>query len=426
VHLRHPWCGILPLAVMVAAAARADEPPYAEWRSVETAAETLEYRNALRNNAFEDKSRDFIRDVIVPQLSLPSNRGTIDRVRRRIRDIVCDPSGEPRALDLAGQVLITAMKSLAADADADMVTRVNAMLLVGDINAKGGKPAAAAIGPLTEAAADTRLPAAVRIAAVAGLARHADAGPLPAPAVAELVKIVASPAMADPVAADWLASRALATLARQAAALPPEAVAAAAAVLADTGRSLDTRVRAAAVVGAAVRPDVGIDVGKAVAASREIASTSLTQEATRDVTLDLPAVAGGTGGPPPGRAAAASPVPAGPPPQVQGCRLVAWRLDTLAKALARPDGTGGIVAAAGPDAALVQGLANTLRTIAERIDSAPDVASIRDALDVLAAAGGPAAAGEGAAGDGAAATGAAPPSQPSGTGPPEPATDLPF
>jgi len=387
VNLRHTFRGLLMLAVTVTAAARAQEPRHAEWRLVEAAPETLEYRNGLRNNVFDDKSLDYLRNTVVPQLALPSNRGTIDRVRRRIRDVACDLSGEQRALDQAGQFVITSMNGLAADATADLVVRVNAMLLVGDVNAKGGLPAPAAVVPLTEALTDTRLPAAVRIAALAGLARHAEAGPLPPPTMTQLVKLVANPAVADPVAADWLVSRGLALLAGAGAAAPRDAVAAAAAILADSTRPLDVRVRAAAVVGAAARPEAGIDVPKALAAIREVAFASLTQEATRDESPDLSAGAGHDAAdirrPPP----AAVEVTSESPPQTQACRRVAWHLDVMASALARADGTGGLVSVAGPDAAAVQGLASVLRDAAVQIDVNPDVISVREALQSLEAAG---------------------------------------
>lgn len=395
-------------ALLAVATAAGQELRYAEWRQVEAAPETLDYRNALRNGVFDDNARGYLRDVALPQLAAPGNQATIDRVRRRLRDITCDPSGEAKAVEQAGRFVVDFMKGVAADEKADIAVRVNAMLLIGDINAKGGKPLPDSLAPLTAAVVDARLPAAVRIAAAAGLARHVDAadGPLPAPTTAALLTLVSKPADADPVAAEWLAARALGMLARLGPAAPQAAVAAAGAILSDTDRSPDLRVRAAAVVGAAATPAAGIDVAPALAAIREIAQTTLETEANRDASTSLEGLTG-QGGPQPfeGRGPGVAPggfpgqgdapgQPAGPV-QLQACRRAAWRLDTLGKALGGEDGTGGLTRLAGPAQGEVKDLAAALRAAATQIDAEPDVFAIREALQSLAAA--PAGPGQGPA-----------------------------
>jgi hypothetical protein len=401
-----PLLAALLTALLTVATAAGQELRYAEWRLVESAPETLDYRNALRNGVFDDNARSYLRDVALPQLAAPGNQATIDRVRRRLRDITCDPSGAANAVDQAGRFVIDFMKAVAADEKADIAVRVNAMLLIGDTNAKGGKPLADALPPLTAAVGDARLPAAVRIAAAAGLARHVDAadGPLPAPTAAALVALVSKPADADPVAAEWLAARALGMLTRLGPAAPQPAVAAAGGILSDPDRSPDLRVRAAAVVGAAAAPAAGIDVAKALAAIREIARTTLETEATRDAATSLEGLTrqGGTqpfegrGGQ--GFAPGGFPGQEGLPGQTQGpvqvqaCRRAAWRLDTLGKALGGEDGSGGLARLAGPAQADVKDLAAVLRAAAVQIDAEPDVFAIREALQNLAV--GPAAASE--------------------------------
>lgn len=409
---------VLAVVMPTALVAPAQEPRFAEWRLVESAPATIEYRNALRNGAFDDNARGYLRDVALPQLAVPANRATIDRVRRRLRDIACDPSGEGRALDQAGQFVIDFMKAVAADEKADAAVRVNAMLLIGDLNAKGGRPLPAAVAPLAAVVTDGRQPAAVRIAAAAGLARHVQAaeGTLPPPAVAALVKLVTGPADSDPVAAEWLTTRALGMLAQLGSAAPREGVAAAAAILGDASAAADVRVRAAAVVGAAAA-DAGVDIPKAVAAIRDVATSTLTFEATRDEPLDL----GGLGSPDSFGGAVPGDVPGQDgtaglgPVQVQACRRAAWRLDTLARALAGVDGKGGLAARAGPAQPQVLVLAAALRDAAVRIDENPDVISIREALDALAPAGGE-----------PAAAAANPAAQPEGRPAPAPAGDSPF
>lgn len=399
-----PFRGALTLATaLVAALAAAQEPRLAEWRLVEAAPETLEYRNALRNGAFDDAGRGYLLDIALPQLALEANRPTIDRVRRRLRDIACDPSGEQRAMERAGQVVVDFMTALANDAGADLAVRVNAMLLVGEVNGKGGIPLPAALAPLVTAVADARMPAAVRIAAAAGLDRHVEAtdGELPAAVSAAVVKLVAGTPDTDPVAAEWLLARAFDMLSRAGSKAPREAVAAAAAILADAARSPDVRVRAAAVVGAAAAPDSGIDGAALVAAIRDIAVTTLTTEATRDAPVDLGSGLPGSAPPPGGGFSAGMPGGAGVlddaagagAVQTQACRRAAWRLDVLATALGGVDGAGGLARLEGPSQAEAQRLAAALRAAAVQIDAEPDVISIREALEAVSAPGAAAAGG---------------------------------
>jgi len=386
---------VMPGVLLTALAAPAEEPRYAEWRLVEAAPATIEYRNSLRNGVFDDNARSYLRDVALPQLALPANRAAIDRVRRRLRDIACDPSGDPRALEQAGQFVIDFMKIVAADEKADAAARVNALLLIGDLNAKGGRPLPAALAPLTAVVADGRQPAAVRIAAAAGLSRHVQdsEGKLPPPVVATLVKLVTDAADSDPVAAEWLKARALGMLSMLGSAVPREAVAAAAAILGDASAPTDTRVRAAAVVGAAAA-DAGVDVARTIATIRDLAVKTLAAEAARDEPLDLGSLRNAE------RSEGTQPTgfpgqegPAGQQPvQMQACRRAAWRLDTLATALGGVDGQGGLAVRAGPAQRQIVDLAAGLRDAAMRIDENPDVISIREALDALTAVGAPTAA----------------------------------
>ncbi|MFM8986028.1 MAG: hypothetical protein ACKONH_08230, partial [Planctomycetia bacterium] len=283
-------CLLVALAVCGLAATKAvrgqePEAKYSAWSKVENARETSELRQQLRDGGpFDAKARDFVVQVVLPQLGMEANRPTIERVRRRIRDLLLADIADEKAFGDAAKTVVDAMAAVAQNRDVDSVVRVNAMLLVGDLRSKEGRPLPMALAMLATVAADVRLPLEVRIAAAAGMARHAEAAKASGQ-LAEAAKAVApaiGPMLSAPpsVAGDWLAARALAivqTLGRQTA--TKDALAAAARILGDGTRSVDLRVRAAAALGAAAAADSGVDVGRAVDSIPGVALAGLQADA---------------------------------------------------------------------------------------------------------------------------------------------------
>lgn len=394
--------GFLFALAFASTAARGQEKPaavYDEWRLLEPAEEMVEYKNRLRDGGFDETSRSFLVKTALPQLGLPKNRATIDRVRRRMREVLCGDAGsDPRAAAAAMQAVTDVMIPTARDAKADIVLRVNAILLVGELRAQGTKPWAPAVGPLAAVVGDDSLPAAVRIAAAAGLARHVEADPVAraadvGPAV---LKLAGAPlAGVDPLAADWLRSRALAMLARMGVAAPAGTAGMAATILRDATRPIDVRVRAAAALGACTREAGEVDVTAAVDGIRALATAAL---ATTQVALERRELAGRIAG-----GDAGQPLPQRPPelglqwgapapdgdPDSPVYRRDAWLLATLADALAPAQGETGLARLAGGGADSVADLARALRDGAGQLDAQPDAGSLRAAIKALADAGQP-------------------------------------
>ncbi|MFM8291103.1 MAG: hypothetical protein ACKOC4_05305 [Planctomycetia bacterium] len=386
-------CLLVALAVCGLAATKAvrgqePEAKYSAWSKVENARETSELRQQLRDGGpFDAKARDFVVQVVLPQLGMEANRPTIERVRRRIRDLLLADIADEKAFGDAAKTVVDAMAAVAQNRDVDSVVRVNAMLLVGDLRSKEGRPLPMALAMLATVAADVRLPLEVRIAAAAGMARHAEAAKASGQ-VAEVAKAVApaiGPMLSAPpsVAGDWLAGRALAivqTLGRQTA--TKDALAAAARILGDGTRSVDLRVRAAAALGAAAAADSGVDVGRAVDSIPGVALAGLQADAAAADSLraerGLP-VAGGS-------VAGLAPVGGDAEPAVPQlvCRRNAWRLWTCAEALLSEDGTTGLGPLLGGDAAAAAGkTAATLRQAAAMLDTHPDEQSLLEAIELL-------------------------------------------
>lgn len=357
--------------------AQAPEPGFpVEWSKVEPHEKTLAYRKNLVDGVFEDAERAYLVNNVLPQLGLPANRASIDRVRRRIREVFCAETGsEAKALETALRTTLEFMKNLAANEKADPVVRVNAMLLIGELRAKG-KPWPPAAVPLMDAIANPKTPAALRIAAAAGLARHVDNATAPLPTLGPLlVKIAASPVQEGGSPGDnWLAGRALAMLAQIGTSAPADACQAAARVLTDATRPVDVRVRAAAVLGACGQPGGKIDTAQAAKTIRELAVAAVREGLPSAEGFDQNIPAANPAGPAP---ASPSQVP------VLAGRRAAWRLAILARALQADDGSGGIAASAGGDAQSIRDAAAALRKAAAAIDANPDEVTLAAALAEL-------------------------------------------
>ena len=168
-------------------------------------------------------ARDFIVEKAVPQLANDANRGILDRIRRRLREIFLSGTTDDRTFDDASQAIAEAALALVRDTEASLPARVNAMLLVGDLRGKDGKEGTVwpgAVAPLAAVAADTDIDTAIRVAAMAGLARHADAARrVGGDKQTEFAKAARGAVLAvavqptdplRPAASDWLSARALA------------------------------------------------------------------------------------------------------------------------------------------------------------------------------------------------------------------------
>jgi hypothetical protein len=392
--LVRPWLSALIVGGLLwPLPAPAQEPggKYSSWSKVEAAVETRAYKEKLRDGGpFDAAARGFATQVVLPQLALEPNRATIERVRRRIREVVLSDIADGQAFDNAAKTVLDTMAALARNGEADRVVRVNAMLLVGELRAKDNRPLPAAAPVLAAAAGDVRLPLEVRIAAAAGLVRHAEAakagGDLAAVAKAVgpalLPMLTGDPKTAPVAAVDWLAGRGFAIMqALGPQTGPREAVNAAARILGDASRSIDVRVRAAAALGAAATAGSGVDAARAVESVRGLAIAGLEADFAAAERLRMERRVGGgnqpPSGQPPGGAAGEPTIP------TLACRRHAWRLALCADAIEGADGATGLASILGNDAGAAKDLAAALRKAASGLDAHPDEQSVVEALEKL-------------------------------------------
>jgi len=433
----HQLAGRLRHAVFVTACAsltlasgafgQNDDARFSTWSKAEAAPETRGYKEAMKSGAaFDAKQRELLEQILLPQLGLEANRPTIERVRKRLREFLLGEIADEKAAEEAGKTFLAFMESLAGKDDADPVVRVNAMLLIGELQSADRKPSPAAATVLVKSLSKADLPAAVRVAACVGLARHVEAtkglpeeqkrmADLATPAILSILKQAATPETA--VENTWLASRCVSMLPL----LGPMAATTAAEVvriIGDDSRAINLRVRAAAALAAAAGPDSKVEKAAVIQAIGGLAVAALEVDVAAADRLKLARAFGITdgqpipGGGPPGGFGSPDGYPPpggfGPPGGGFGppggfgmpgdpsgmplteqfiprevCRRAAWRLAVLADAILTDDSKRGLAMLGGAPAPADPSLAKSLRRAAMDLDTTPEDATLRQALTDL-------------------------------------------
>ena len=411
---------LLAAVVWVAVAGGAfgqdDNARFSSWAKVEAASETKAYKEAMTGGgAFDATARGFLEQIALPQLQLESNRPTIERIRKRLREFLLGGIANEKSADEATKTVSVFMESLAARNDADPVSRVNAMLLIGELQSPDRKPWPPAAATLAQAVANADLPKAVRIAACVGLAKHVEATRgvveeqqrLAAVAVPAIVAILKEPTTPESVAQnDWMASRCLSMLPLLGP-MKPATAEDVVRILNDGSRSINVRVRAAAALAAGANAESKIDAAALIQSIGGLAVSSLEGDVAAGDKLLLERQYGGGSGPPlPGAGGYVSPdeMPTyGPPVDLTGrppvdqvipkevCRRAAWRLSVLADSTLTDDSKLGLALLLGDIPPAASRLAQSLRRAALELDARPEEVILRQtfaSLKPAAAAGG--------------------------------------
>ncbi len=450
------WLATLA-AVLAFGAESASAADLDSWAKVEGAPETGEYGQQIRDGKFEAAQRAFVEEALLPQLAIEANRNSIAAVRQRIPEIALRGATKDEIAEQVNKALRDGMLRLVGDEKVEPVVRINAMLLVGELESLDRTPWPGSLESVAKAAADANLPVEVRVVAMAGLAKQIAATGEKGRAVAAPVVsgLLTSPPKGDPAAVRWLLSRALEML--PAVAPSAEAIAAVTKILADEKADTDLRVRAAVALGKLATPEAGIDAAAAIKQVRTLAVAALSADLNAAEERRFfkkisspeamaagmnPAVEGGFA-PPPGR-----PMPLGgaglfPGGEFSGgegggedglaevidedavpplaCRRDAWRLFVLAEAIRPARSEAGLAALLAEEpAAAAADLASVFRKSALELDANPNEESLKEALaEIKEMAGGgvPATAVPGGAGEPAPTDPASPLDTPSSASP---------
>lgn len=375
--------------------AEGEPAAYATWLQAEQSKESQAFRARMaEGESLDEASKKFLQETALPQLAVDANRPTIERTRRRMREILFNNIDDQKTHDAVSQLVLNFMAQLARDNDVEPVVQVNAMLLIGELKSKDGKPWLPAVAPLARDASDPQMPMANRIAAVVGLTRHVEAlvkaddaavESLAQTVVPAILKILAEPAgMENAVEADWIASRAaglVPILSRISSS--KEVARAIGKSLNDPKRSLDTRIRLAAVLAATAKKGSGVDVAKTIDSIRALAIESLEedkkvtdiQQFEREYRNFFTGVE------------LRQPVEAALEETIheQIYRRAAWRLVCLADAVLSADSKTGLSLLGGEPSHAARQLATILRESGFSLDANPTTQSLLESLAALQA-----------------------------------------
>lgn len=364
----------------------AQTPRKERWESFTETPEVKAYLEQAKTGAIDATARATLTTQVLPLLEAPDNRRSLERLRRRIHESVLNERTlDAATLDAVNRDAATWALARVKDKGIDPAVAVNLTLLVGDLRGKDGKPWPGAVSALAAASADQTLPTAARAAAVAGLARHAEAGAQLGPEAATILKTAVAPPAADSGAAgDWITARGLGLLPLAMPEASPEVAGELTKIIGDESRAVDVRIRAAEALGRMATAASKIDVlrtlegirGTAIGGLKQDLDAAREEEFGRSLSsggsLAAMGFGGGEFGSPPGGPgmrpdfggqAGLQPGTAEPAPPVEPTVLErdAWRLAALANAI-QPIGKGtGIAGVAGDAAAQAKQFVTRLR-----------------------------------------------------------------
>jgi hypothetical protein len=163
----------------------------------------------------------YFREYSLGRWTLPANQASLPNFRKELRNYLGMTFQKgPKVHTQLNRILLEQMPKIAAGNHAPVV-RVNATLMLGDLNSQESptKPAAivplaAAVEPLAKLFTDEKQLESVRVAALEGLRRHAESGIADGDTrtvlVAALVKLISSPTPPDrlPSGYDWMRGQA--------------------------------------------------------------------------------------------------------------------------------------------------------------------------------------------------------------------------
>ena len=302
------------LSVGVAGEAFAQEPKYSSWKQVEAAPETREFLTAMKSGGGLDASAStYLEEIVFPQFTMPENQGDLDEVRDRIQTRILGSFGTDDIQDAANALVVSGMQRLVDDDALGMGVRLNAILLIGELEAKSGGLWPGAVQPLATVAADPATPLSLRIGAMIGLTQHlsraaarsdstilASMLPTAAPALMASLEMPENGSASEQLAAEWLASQVLKLLPNVMPKATPQVAENVFGLMADSSRGLDLRVRAAYALGTTADAGSGIDVAEAVAMVEALAIDTLASDVAladeRAFERDFLSAGGGRGG----------------------------------------------------------------------------------------------------------------------------------
>ena len=167
---------LLALAANTSFVSAQNEPRYTRIASLEASNEMKAYQKDLGSGApFAEKHQQLLLNEGLPQLFIDGNRLDRAQVRQRLQKIFFESIADSNAYKKATDTAIKQLSALARSEQIAINGSVNAALFLGELRNKQGKLLTTASQSLSEIVSDNSVTPSVRIAALTGLKKRAQA-----------------------------------------------------------------------------------------------------------------------------------------------------------------------------------------------------------------------------------------------------------
>lgn len=167
---------LLALAANTSFVSAQNEPRYTRIASLEASNEMKAYQKDLGSGApFAEKHQQLLLNEGLPQLFIDGNRLDRAQVRQRLQKIFFESIADSNAHKKATDTAIKQLSALARSEQISINGSINAALFLGELRGKQGKLLTTALQPLSEIVSDNSVTPSVRIAALTGLKKRAQA-----------------------------------------------------------------------------------------------------------------------------------------------------------------------------------------------------------------------------------------------------------
>ena len=283
---------LLALATNTSFVSAQNEPRYTRIASLEASNEMKAYQKDLGSGApFAEKHQQLLLNEGLPQLFIDGNRLDRAQVRQRLQKIffqsIADSNAHKKATD-------TAIKQLSALARSEQISingSINAALFLGELRGKQGKLLTTASQPLSEIVSDNSVTPSVRIAALTGLKKRAQAlkasvgdstlseAETILPALNTILGLSAD--SVPPIGRNWMQGQALNISSDMLAVMDDSPqklegiIKNATTILKDSNRPIDLRIRAVVFLANSARAGITLPTNEVLPVAEELVKESL-------------------------------------------------------------------------------------------------------------------------------------------------------
>ena len=283
---------LLALASNTSFVSAQNEPRYTRIASLEASNEMKAYQKDLGSGApFAEKHQQLLLNEGLPQLFIDGNRLDRAQVRQRLQKIFFESIADSNAHKKATDTAIKQLSVLARSEQISINGSINAALFLGELRNKQGKLLTTASQPLSEIVSDDAVTPSVRIAALTGLGKRAQAIKASAsestlseaerilPALNTILGLSAD--SVPPIGRNWMQGQAL-NISSDIVAVMDDSpqklegiIKNATTILKDSNRPIDLRIRAVVFLANSTRAGITLPTNEVLPVAEELVKESL-------------------------------------------------------------------------------------------------------------------------------------------------------